>query len=168
MVTGLLYLVYHLVGPPLNVNDLISRSSEQLPAVIVQPAGIVYCRMRYCDFKFPLPEQACLVQTNLAGGGFDTIDGAIYVVGTNGAPVNMRAYAEFLRKNHWAVTVESGLGCGCCTNSPDVPFSGADGLVRYPQFDEFQALSTRQPGGLILVGTESGATRIRFSYFGDD
>ncbi len=124
--------------------------------------------MRYCDFRFPLPGNVQILRTNLDGGGFDTIGGAIYVVGPDGGPVNTREYAETLQKKYWNVTVGSGVGCPDVTdNCQDVPFASSNGVIHYPLFDEISAGSVDQPGGGITVGTEDRMTKIRFSYFGD-
>jgi len=145
-----------------------SRVHEKLPAVYVETGATVYCRMKYCDFRFPLPNNVHIVWTNLAGGGFDTINGAIYVVGTNGGPINLRAYAEFLQKKHWDVTTGSGAGCESVTNNcSDVPFVSSSGVIHYPLFDEIYGSSSNQKGGIIIAGTENSMTQIRFSYFGD-
>jgi len=158
-------LIVFMTMPPLRS---FSRAHEKLPAVAVETAGTVYCRMGYCDFRFPLPGNVRIVRTNLDGGGFDTINGAIYVVGPDGGPVNVRSYAEFLQKNHWNVTVGSGDGCPDVTNScPDVPFVSSGGVIHYPLFDQMFAGSADQVGGGIIVETESRMTKIRFSYFGD-
>ena len=158
-------LVVYMLMPPLRS---FSRAHEKLPAISVENGDTIYCRMRYCDFRFPLPSNMHIVRTNLDGGGFDTINGAIYVVGPNGGPVNMRGYAEFLQKKHWNVTVGSGVGCEDVTNNiPDVPFVSSGGVIHYPLFDQMFAGSTDQEGGGIIVETEDRMTKIRFSYFGD-
>jgi nitrogen fixation NifU-like protein len=51
--------------------------------------------------RFPLPSHGHIVRTNLDSGGY--FNGAIYVVGTNGGPVNLRDYAEFLQRKNWPV-----------------------------------------------------------------
>jgi hypothetical protein len=158
-------LIVFVMMPPLRS---FSLTHEKLPAVYVETGGTVYCRMRYCDFRFPLPSNVHIVWTNLDGGGFDTINGAIYVVGTNGGPVNLRDYAEFLQKKHWNVSVGSGAGCEDVTNNvPDVPFVSSSGVIHYPLFEQMGAGSADQEGGGIVVETEDSMTKIRFSYFGD-
>lgn len=157
---------YATLGMPI-LRSLL-RAHEKLPAVFVENGGTVYCRMQYCDFRFPLPSNVHILRTNIESGGFDTINGAIYVVGTNGIPVNPRAYAEFLQKKNWNVTVGSGAGCESVTNNcPDVPFVSSSGVTHYPLFDQIFAGSADQEGGSIIVETEDSMTKIRFSYFGD-
>lgn len=158
-------LFVYMLMPPLRS---FSRMHENLPTVSVEAGDTVYCRMRYCDFRFPLPSDVHILRTNLDGGGFDTINGAIYVVGPDGGPVNMRSYAEFLQKKHWNVTVGSGAGCEDVTNNiPDVPFVSSSGVIHYPIFEQMGAGSANQEGGVITIETEYGMTKIRFSYFGD-
>jgi hypothetical protein len=143
------------------------RAHENLPSVTVVSGRTVYCRMQYCDFRFPLPEGARVVRADPVTGGPDTIDGAIYVVGPDGGPVKMRAYAEFLEKNHFDATPTDGTGCESCTNVPDVPFISGGKVIHYPIFNEFGAGSSSQDGGGIQVEAQDRVTKIRFSYFGD-
>lgn len=158
-------LAVYVMSPPLRS---YSRAKEKLPAVIIETGNTVYCRMQYCDFRFPLPDNAHIVRTNLDSGGFDTINGAIYVVGADGKPISARSYAEFLQKKHWNVTVGSGFGCPDVTNNMlDVPFVSSGGTIHYPLFDQVFAGSTDQAGGSLIVEAEDHMTKIRFSFFGD-
>jgi len=115
--------------PPLRS---FSRMHEALPTVSVEAGDTVYCRMRYCDFRFPLPDKVRIVRTDPVSGGFDTINGTIYLVGSDGGPVPMRAYAELLQRKHFDVSVADGTGCECCTNVPDVPFVSTGRVIHYP------------------------------------
>jgi hypothetical protein len=145
-----------------------SRVHEKLPAISVENGDTLYCRMRYCDFRFPLPDGAKIVKTNTLTGGADMIDGAIYLVGPNGGPVKMREYAELLQKKHFDAAPADGNGCPCVTNyMPDVPFVSNGKVIHYPLFDNFGASSKDQEGGTIDVSIEGRMTKIRFSYFGD-
>ena len=145
----------------------LSRAHEKLPAIFVENGDTVYFRMQYDDFRFPLPSNVHIVRTNLDSGGY--FNGAIYVIGTNGAPVNLRDYAEFLQKKHWDVTTGSGAGCESVTNNrTDVPFVSSSGVIHYPLFDEIYGSSSNQVGGTIIAATENGMTKIRFSYFSDN
>jgi len=158
-------LVVSVMMPPLRS---FSRTHEKLPAVFVENGSTVYCRMKYCDFRFPLPSNVHIVGTNLESGGFDTINGAIYVIGTNGVPISLRNYAEFLQKRRWNVSVGSGAGCPDVTNNcPDVPFDSSSGVIHYPLFEQMFADSADQEGGSVIAETTNGITKIRFSYFGD-
>ncbi|MGA2788703.1 MAG: hypothetical protein ABSF60_14375, partial [Verrucomicrobiota bacterium] len=48
-------LFVYMLMPPLRS---FSRMHENLPTVSVEIGNTVYCRMRYCDFRFPLPKGA--------------------------------------------------------------------------------------------------------------
>lgn len=158
-------LIVYVVMPPIRS---FSRMHEKLPAVSIENGDTVYCRMRYCDFRFPLPDKAHVVRTDPVTGSADTINGTIYVVGPDGRPMSVRSYAEFLQKNHWNVTVGSGVGCPAVTNNcPDVPFVSSSGVIHYPLFDQVFAGQAEQEGGSIIIETGDSMTKIRFSYFGD-
>jgi len=156
-------LVVYVMTPPFRS---FSRAHENLPIVSVEAGDTVYCRMRYCDFRFPLPKGADIVQTNIDSGGFDTINGTIYVAGTNGGSINMRAYAELLQKMHFSLSIADASGC-CPTNMPDMPFINEGKVIHYPVLSDFSASSIDQVGGVLQIGIVSNVTQIRFSYFGD-
>ncbi len=159
---GFVFYGFYKMKPPFN------RVDEKLPTITVENGDTIYCRMRYCDFRFPLPDAAKIVRTGPVTGGADTIDGAIYLVGSNGGPVKMRAYAELLQKKHFDAAPADGSGCPDVTrNMPDVPFVCAGKVIHYPLFDDFGASSRDQEGGRIDVSTKDRMTKIRFSYFGD-
>ena len=80
----------------------LSRRHEKLPAVSIENGDTVYCRMRACDFRFPLPRGSQFIKTELVERGFDTINGFIYVKMTNGTAVNLAAYEAQLNKYHLA------------------------------------------------------------------
>jgi hypothetical protein len=143
------------------------RVNEKLPNITIENGSIIYCRMRYCDFRFPLPENVRIVRTNIESGGYDTINGSVYVIGTNDGPANLREYAEYLQRMHWNVRVVSGVGCNSCTNVPDVPFVSSGQVIHYPLFDEIYGSSKNQDGGTFTVNTEDHMTKIHFAYFGD-
>jgi hypothetical protein len=145
-----------------------SRMHEKLPAVSIENGDTVYCRMLYCDFRFPLPDKARVVRVDPVTGGGDTINGTIYLVGPDGGPVKMRAYAELLQREHFNVEPCDGSGCPDVTNHmADVPFVSSGRVIHYPLFEDFGASSRKPEGGWITTGTEGHMTRIRFSYFGD-
>jgi len=156
-------LFVYMLMPPLRS---FSRMHENLPTVSVEIGNTVYCRMRYCDFRFPLPKGAHIVQTNIDSGGFDTINGTIYVAGTNGGSVNMRDYAELLQKRHFSLGIADASGC-CPANIPDVPFINAGKVIHHPVLSDYSAGSIDQVGGVLQIGIVSNMTQIRFSYFGD-
>ncbi len=53
--------------------------------------------MYACDFRFPLPNGSRFMKTDSVEGGFDTINGLIYVTMTNGTPANLTAYDAQLK-----------------------------------------------------------------------
>jgi hypothetical protein len=61
-----------------------ARAGEKLPSISVENGDTLYCRMRYCDFRFPLPDKTHIVRTNPITGGADTINGDIYVIDPDG------------------------------------------------------------------------------------
>lgn len=159
-------LIVFVMMPPLKS---FSRIHEKLPALFVENGNTVYCRMKACDFRFPLPDDVSIIGTNITDGGFDTIHGAIYIVGTNGGPVNLREYADFLQKKYWHVSVGSGAGCPEVTNNrQDLPFVSSGGTIHYPMFEQMGASTASQEGGSIMAETTNGMTEIQFSYFGDE
>jgi hypothetical protein len=99
-----LSLVGWIVGLPPACS--YARAHEQLPAVFVEEGRTVYCRMRYCDFRFPLPDGAQVLRTNLQGGGYDTIQGSVDVRGSQDRQIDYAAYARVLRAHRF--TVNSG------------------------------------------------------------
>ena len=158
-------LIVYVMMPPLRS---FSRMHEKLPTMTVENNDTLYCRMQYCDFRFPLPAGARIVRTDPLTGGADTINGAVYLAGPDGGPVNMRAYADLLQKKQFDAAPTDGSGCPAVTNNmPDVPFVCAGKVIHYPLFDDFGASSRSQAGGRIEVRIEGRLTQIRFSYFGD-
>ena len=62
---------------PLWINSRIDRLLERnLPKIMIEKGGIVYCRMKTDDFRFPLP-QGTRAANLIVTGGFDTVDGSI-------------------------------------------------------------------------------------------
>jgi hypothetical protein len=63
---------------PLFLNSRIERQHETgLPMASVEKGGIVYCRMKADDFRFPLPPGSSAVLPVIVSGGFDTVDGSV-------------------------------------------------------------------------------------------
>lgn len=151
---------FHEMTPPFN------RVNEHLPIVSFENGDTVYCRMRYCDFRFPLPKDGRIVQTNIESGGFDTINGSICVVGTNGGPVNIRDYATVLQEKRFHLDI-ADASCCAATNVPDVPYVVGHKVIHYPLFSSFSAGSENQDGGVLQIEVTDSVTQIRFSYFGD-
>src|SRR5213592_2902315 len=63
---------------PLFLNSKIERVGEKnLPIMAVEKGGIIYCRMKADDFRFPLPPGAEAVNPVITKGGFDTVNGTV-------------------------------------------------------------------------------------------
>jgi hypothetical protein len=63
---------------PLFLNSKIERIHEKnLPRIILQKGGVVYCRMKADDFRFPLPPGSTATNALLTSGGFDTVYGTV-------------------------------------------------------------------------------------------
>jgi len=76
MFAGAVWIVVEF--SPLLLNSKIERVHEKnLPSIMIEKGGIVYCRMKADDFRFPLPLGARPVNPMLASGGFDTVDGSV-------------------------------------------------------------------------------------------
>ncbi len=119
-----------------------ARLHESLPTAVVEGGHTVYCRMRCCDFRFPLPSDAVLEHFDHVRGGFDTIDGSVQVTPASGTSLDMRAYAQLLEQH------------GFHAQAPDTC--------------SLFASSTKPRGGSIQVSAATPATAtIQFSYFGD-
>jgi hypothetical protein len=75
---------------PLFLDSRVERLGERnLPTIVVERGGVVYCRMKADDFRFPLPLRSRA--TNLVvAGGFDTVDGSVEArfEGTRGMTVD--------------------------------------------------------------------------------
>jgi hypothetical protein len=62
---------------PLFLNSRIERIGEKnLPKILVERGGIVYCRMKADDFRFLLPPGTRAVNP-VVTGGFDTVNGSV-------------------------------------------------------------------------------------------
>ena len=65
---------------PLFLNSRIERLGERnLPSASIEKGGIVYCRMKADDFRFPLPPGARATNLVITNGGFDTVYGRVEV-----------------------------------------------------------------------------------------
>ena len=75
VIAGLFWLNSHVA--PLWFDSRIDRLWERnLPKIRMEKEGIVYCRMKTDDFRFPLPLGTRA--TNLVvTGGFDTVNGSV-------------------------------------------------------------------------------------------
>ncbi len=74
-IAGFFWLNSHVA--PLWFNSRIDRLREKnLPKIMIERGGMVYCRMKADDFRFPLPPGTRA--TNLVvTGGFDSVDGSV-------------------------------------------------------------------------------------------
>ena len=62
---------------PLFLNSRIERIGEKnLPKILIEKGGTIYCRMKADDFRFPLPPGSRAVNP-VVTGGFDTADGSV-------------------------------------------------------------------------------------------
>ena len=118
---------------------LPGRSHEILPSVEVQSGKMLYCRMLYCDFRFPLPQTTHGTRVGPITGESDTIKGRVYVTNSGKGNVDLRAYSRLLWRDGFRI---SRGPCGDFTaSSPD--------------------------GGFVGVGNSNNVCEISFSYFGD-
>jgi hypothetical protein len=78
----------------------LSRRNEKLPTVSIENGNTVYCRMAACDFRFPLPNGSHVTMIDLSEGGFDTVNGTVNVVATNGASINLDSYTKQIDNYH--------------------------------------------------------------------
>lgn len=63
---------------PLFLNSKIERLHEKnLPKILVENGGVIYCRMKADDFRLPLPPGSRAVNPVITSGGFDTVDGTV-------------------------------------------------------------------------------------------
>jgi hypothetical protein len=63
---------------PLFLNSRIERVGEKdLPKASIENGGIIYCRMKADDFRFPLPPGSHVALPIIISGGFDTVDGSV-------------------------------------------------------------------------------------------
>jgi hypothetical protein len=162
---GVAYFALRPVAVPfldLGVSQVkgFERKSEKLPTMSVEGGKTVYCRMRVCDFRFPLPKGAQIQRADPVSGGFDTIKGAIYVTGPGGGRVDLSAYAELLRKAHF--NVQPGF-----TSEADPPWVGTAAITNHPDGYTIPWAASGGDGGWVAVDIISNVTKIGFSYFGD-
>jgi hypothetical protein len=75
VIVGLLWLNRRVA--PLCFDSRIERLWEKnLPKIMVERGGMVSCRMKADDFRFPLPPGTRATNL-LVTGGFDTVDGSV-------------------------------------------------------------------------------------------
>ncbi len=81
---------------PLFLNSRLERLHEQgLPKVTIERGGIIYCRMKADDFRFPLPPGS-RGTNGLITGGFDTVDGSVEVRFESGNQMTAGEYQNWL------------------------------------------------------------------------
>ena len=119
----------------------LSRCRETLPAISIENERTVYCRMRSCDFRFPLPDDARVKWIDPVKGDFDTTKGVLYLETQGGRAIDVLAYANLLERNRFQVEQRSAW--------------------------QLEARSTKPEGGRVTIETSNGTAKIYFSYFGD-
>ncbi|HXI84662.1 MAG TPA: hypothetical protein VNL17_11310 [Verrucomicrobiae bacterium] len=156
---GIVALIVYMLMPPLRS---FARMHEKLPSVSIESGKTVYCRMQYCDFRFPLPDKARVMRTGHVTGGFDTIEGTIYVVDSDGTPVSLRGYAELLQKNHFHAVPQDKRNYFFF----GVSKSSSDGGSIDATITNLVTESSGDDGSINATVTNL-VTEIHFSYFGD-
>ena len=124
---------------PFGGSSIHAASHENLPSVVIESGRTVCCRMKFCDFRFPLPKGAGVMTNDPVSGGFDTIKGAIYVTNADGGTVNLQAYGRRIWKDGFRVNA-----------GPDFMFTASS-----------------PDGGALEVETSGRTAKIAFSFFGD-
>jgi hypothetical protein len=107
---------------------LPGRSRESLPCVVVEPGGSLWCKMLYCDFRFPLPPGTRIASLDPVTGGFDTIRGVIHLTNAEGGTVDLQTYARVMRRDGFRVGGNADVGL--TASSPDGGFVGAQNSGR--------------------------------------
>ena len=87
-------LVAALFGITILAIPVHSHWRSRLPAVS-EHDGMVLCRMKYCDFRFPLPPGAHIVSIGPLTVGADTITGSI----VHSSATDAFRYDEVLRRH---------------------------------------------------------------------
>jgi len=96
LIAGALWLVDDSIAP-LFLNSRIERLGERgLPSACVEKGGVVYCRMKADDFRFPLPPDSHPVLPVTIAGGFDTVDGSVEVRFDGTKQMTESEYLNFL------------------------------------------------------------------------
>ncbi len=85
-----------------------ARAHERLPTAVIEDRHTVYCRMQYCDFRFPLPSDSVVETLDKVGGGLDTIDGSLRVATLDGNSFDMRAYIQLLQQHGFRAETADG------------------------------------------------------------
>ena len=76
LISGVVWSVFEFA--PFLLNSRIERLGERdLPKVVIEKGGIIYCRMKADDFCFPLPPGSRALRPIIKLGGFDTVDGTV-------------------------------------------------------------------------------------------
>ena len=92
---AVLWFVNDFVAP-LFLNSRIERLHETGLPKAVEKGGIIYCRMKADDFRFPLPKGSSAVLPIVISGGFDTVDGSVEVRFENSNQVTPIQYESWL------------------------------------------------------------------------
>jgi hypothetical protein len=82
---------------PLFLNSRIERIAEAgLPKAFEEAGGIIHCRMKADDFRFPIPPHSRVVNPIVVSGGFDTVHGSVRVEVEKPFEVSAYAYENSL------------------------------------------------------------------------
>jgi hypothetical protein len=78
LILGLILSFLNDYVAPLFLNSRIERLHETgLPKAVVEKGGIIYCRMKADDFRFPLPPGSHALPPIITSGCFDCVDGTV-------------------------------------------------------------------------------------------
>jgi hypothetical protein len=95
LILGIVWAVIEF--SPLLLNSRIERLRERnLPKITIEKGGIVYCRMKADDFRFPLPPGSEGANPVINSGGFDTIGGSIEARFQNSKQMTSDEYGKWL------------------------------------------------------------------------
>lgn len=70
-------------------------------------------------------------------GGFDTIQGSVWTEGSNGAPVDLQAYAALLRSHHFRVNYVSESSTLDANTADGGGLQVGLGTIRFSYFGDF-------------------------------
>jgi len=142
LVLWLPFLAINLASLPALIRSASRADERALPTATVENGQTIYCRMRLCDFRFPIPSDTRVDHFDHVKGGMDTIDGEVLVTSNQNSSIDMQRYAAQLK--------QQGFNVSICEECPSL-----------------SAGSTAPLGGSISVDDFGETITIRFGYFGD-
>ena len=97
------------------LNSRLDRLLEDnLPKIIVEDEGTIYCRMKADDFRFPLPSGGISVDPAITSGGFDAVEGSVEVLFSGKDHMSPQQYEKWLSDRlqigGWVTATESPSG----------------------------------------------------------